>query len=398
MKITRNTSINFQLFLTAVLFALAYYFIFAFMRDSQYDSQSFISGVKLLYGMEGGEDLQARLSKPLSLILPGALSLCFELDIEIGFLIQNILFFVCTIYLVYHTYSSLHQKISIGFYSVLTYFTLPPIAIFSLFTLTDITGWFFIFLALYICAHKKEKQTHFYFYLILGSIIGIGSLFKESAYAGAVYILFFVFFQKHSGLKKLIMIMLFLMPLVASFLIGMYISDKYSAEGLISRQFSLFKNHGFDSGYSWKNISQVYRIFDLFWIPILMGIWDSFRRGFNQLDKTMFFSALLILLLLPLAHANSIHDRILMMCAPFFLYFMPFGLFGNERIDIGLILFYGILNIFGAYLIYKYQVQNLLWISLLLGLFSYIYLKTFLLKTSRYTNGNNHFKGRDHLS
>ena len=64
----------------------------------------------------------------------------------------------------------------------------------------------------------------------------------------------------------------------------------------------------------------------------------------------------------------------------------------------GVAQYFGILNIFGAYLIYKYQVQNLLWISLLLGLFSYIYLKTFLLKTSRYTNGNNHFKGRNHLS
>ena len=102
-----------------------------------------------------------------------------------------------------------------------------------------------------------------------------------------------------------------------------------------------------------------------------MGLYKSVRKGLSSLDKTMLFSGILILIAIPLAHADAIHDRILMMSAPFFLYFLPFGTFARRQQTEMLIVLFAVLNISAAFIIYRFDTSSVLLLIFLLGLFFY---------------------------
>jgi hypothetical protein len=85
----------------------------------------------------------------------------------------------------------------------------------------------------------------------------------------------------------------------------------------------------------------------------------------------MLLSGVLILIAIPLAHADAIHDRILMMSAPFFLYFLPFGTFKRPLRTKILIAVFAVLNISAAFIIYRFDTSYILLVNLILGLFLY---------------------------
>ena len=108
--------------------------------------------------------------------------------------IQNFFFFIGLVYLVYASYNHVYTNRQFARHNVWVYYSLPPFAIFSLFVLTDITGWFFIMLTIFAFGHYKNRILRGKHYLILGLIVGVGALFKESALAGGVFAIVSIFF------------------------------------------------------------------------------------------------------------------------------------------------------------------------------------------------------------
>ena len=372
MKEGLNSNLKWLLF--GLFLAFAYTCLFDFLRSEQYDSASYISGTKFLFGIEGGLDVQARISKPLALLFPGVIYTFFGVSIEVGYFIQNLFFFISLVYLVYTSYNEVYTNRQFARHNVWVYYSLPPFAIFSLFVLTDITGWFFIMLTIFAFGYYKNRILRGKHYLILGLIVGIGALFKESALAGGVFAIVSIFFFSGSMFEKISRLILFSIPSLSFLLLGFLITEYYSGQSLFARQSGLFENYGLTRLYSFGNLPQVYRVFDLFWIPICMGLYKRVRKGLSSLDKTMLFSGILILIAIPLAHADAIHDRILMMSAPFFLYFLPFGTFTRRQQTEMLLVFFAVLNISAAFIIYRFNTSSVLLLNFLLGLFFYSFL------------------------
>jgi hypothetical protein len=364
-------SSNFKWLLFGLFLALVYTFLFDFLRAEQFDSASYISGTQLLYGIEGGLDVQARISKPLALLFPGLIHNFLGVSIAVGYFIQNLLFFICLVYLVYSSYNQLYTDRQFARQNVWVYYSLPPFAIFSLFVLTDITGWFFIMLTIFAFGYFNKGIPTGKHYLIFGMIVGIGSLFKESALAGGVFVSVSILFFGGSIFEKISRMLLFSIPLLSFLTLGFLITQYYSGQSLFARQSLLFENYGLTRLYSFGNLPQVYRVFDLFWIPISMGLYKRVKNGLSSLDKTMLLSGVLILIAIPLAHADAIHDRILMMSAPFFLYFLPFGTFKRPLRTKILIAVFAVLNISAAFIIYRFDTSYILLANLILGLFLY---------------------------
>lgn len=270
MKEGLNSNLKWLLF--GLFLAFTYTFLFDFLRAEQYDSESYISGTKLLFGIEGGLDVQARISKPLALLLPGLISTFFGVGIEVGYFIQNFLFFMGIVYLVNASYNQVYTNRQYARHNVWVYYSLPPFAIFSLFVLTDITGWFFIMLTILAFGYYKKRILRGKHYLILGLIVGVGALFKESALAGGVFVSVSIFFFSGSMFEKISKLILFSIPPLSFLLLGFLVTEYYSGQSLFARQSGLFENYGLTRLYSFRNLPQVYRVFDLFWIPICMGL------------------------------------------------------------------------------------------------------------------------------
>lgn len=367
-----------RILLISIVLMSTYYCLFYFLRDQQFDSNSYVSGVKLLFNLDGGEDIQSRVSKPLSLILPGALHLFFGLKIATGFLIQNALCFCALMFLIYNTFLLLFNDEVKANYALWIYFTLPPIAIFSMFVLTDITGWVFILIPFYILLRSRnQKWNPFTLYVFLGFIVGLGGLFKESSFAGGILVFFYILFSEETRKVRVWYILIFASTTFIFLLIGMLFTKSYDAQSLLSRQSSLFSKHGLSMAYSLENISQIYRVFDLFWIPLVIGVIRAFKKGFKKWDRIMLFSSFSILLILPFVHANAVHDRILMMVAPFLLYFCIQGFFTDKRINTVIICLFALLNISGAFMIYRFDAQNILIGNLTIGIGVYVFFSLF---------------------
>lgn len=180
---------NRKVILTLTVLVIVYWFLFDFLRWELFDTPSFIGGARLMFGLEGGFDFQSRLTKPLVLVIPGMMELFTGLHPKYAFLFQNVIcFYLCGIY-VYKINQIIFKDDNKAFLGMLAYCTCQPFAIFSLFILSDVVGWFFGILGIYLTlkyfsrTNIKPGTT-----LLLGMLIGLGCLAKESAVIGLIFL------------------------------------------------------------------------------------------------------------------------------------------------------------------------------------------------------------------
>ena len=154
-----------------ILISISSFFLFDFLRWEEYDMRSFIDGSKLLFGDETALNLQSRITKPLPLILPGLLHLFLNFDIKQTILFQNCILLLISLITIlkietYYKSNNLMPLIVLS----------GPFAIFALFIQSDIWGWFFQFLTLYIIIDQHRKEVLFQ----TKSLIFIQSIFIYS--------------------------------------------------------------------------------------------------------------------------------------------------------------------------------------------------------------------------
>lgn len=354
---------NSKIFTTLTILAIIYWLLFDFLRWNQYDSPSFIGGARLLFGLDGGLDFQSRLTKPLVLILPGFIEFISSINPKYIFLIQNIIFFYLSGFFVYKINKLIFCDDKPAYLGMLIYVTCQPFAIFSLFILSDVAGWFFgiftIYLTLKYFSKHSVKQTHF---ALIGFISGIGFLFKESAIIGLIFTFSYILFQKQKITIKLknwvIVFAGFIIPVVISYLIIEHFYHDSVIKRILTSHISVANDE-----FKLSNLKQIYRVIDEYWFLFLIGIIGVFRslKASNIIVKSSLITLLISSALMPVW--PYLIDRILFMLAPILIIISVRGVLKFKHFSMLIVFIGGVLNIISAYIIYKYNPTGVLFIS-----------------------------------
>ena len=162
-----------------------------FYNDHFYrgDTADYVETAQWLGGDTAVEALPHRLLKPMGLIVPMIFEKAGVLG-EYGLQFQNIIFYFLSIILLFDLIVILSGKKRQGFYATILFMTAWPFLTNALSYLTDMAGWFFYLLPVWLLVklYKKEK-LNLMVYFWLGALTGLGFLFKESAIA---FLFFFI--------------------------------------------------------------------------------------------------------------------------------------------------------------------------------------------------------------
>ena len=380
---------NKKVFITLTILAIIYAVLFDFLRWEQYDTPSFIGGARFLFGLKGGFDYQSRLTKPLILLLPGFIELLTSLHPKYIFILQNIVFFyLCGIF-IYKINQLIFKDDKIAYLGMLAYTTCQPFAIYSLFILTDAAGWFFGILGIYLtlkCFSNsiiKIKNV-----LLIGCLVGLGCLMKESAIIGIIFLFSYILVAKFSFKKKIVFFTAssigFIIPLMISFLIIEYFYHDSILKRILQAHLVNQSDH-----FELARIKQIFRIIDMYWFLFFIGLISVFKilkqQPNNYHLKSILIAIVLISLLLPIW--PYLIDRILFLLAPFLIAIVNFGVYKFKQFGLPLVLIGGFLNIFISFIIYKFQIHGIIICGIILFLIV-IAIFAMILKKSNYKKFN----------
>lgn len=403
-----------KIFFTLTAAALAYWFLFDFLRWAQYDNESYVHAARLLFAIDGGANEMGRISKPVFIFLPGLFEKLFDIHPQYIFIVQNVFFFYLNGLLFYKILHKICKNDFQAYMGMLAYITCQPFAVFSLFMMADGSGWFFELLIIYLIlqiifsgSYTKAIQL-----MGLGAIMVIGMLTKESVAAAIIFSVFIILFYTVSLQKKIGFLLLLLFTFIILFLLlewVLYLKYHYSLLDVIRK--SRYER-SYTYYYNLKNIRQVYRILDVYWLFFIAAIivWCgkiyikrnkilhlkdgsqktedrsrfrlptsvfqlfinttiypifSIRNKKVEPDdetttlKASLITLLIVLIILPLGWPYII-DRVLFMAAPFAIIIASYGIIYFKQYALPLTLFAGICNVITQYCIYKYHVENMI--------------------------------------
>ena len=353
---------NKKVIITLTILAIIYGVLFDFLRWEQYDTPSFIGGARLLFGLKGGFDTQSRLTKPLILLLPGFIELLTSLHPKYIFIVQNIIFFyLCGIF-IYKINQLIFKDDKIAYLGMLAYATCQPFAIYSLFVLSDAAGWFFGILGIYLTLKRfsnpiiKLKSL-----VVIGVIVGLGCLMKESAIIGMIFLFSYILVVKFSFKKKIVFFTAssigFIIPLMISFLIIEYFYHDSILKRILQAHLVTQSDH-----FELARIKQIFRIIDMYWFLFFIGLISVFKilkqQPNNYQLKSILVAIVLVSILLPVW--PYLIDRILFLLAPFLIVIVNYGIFKFKQFAFPLVLIGGFLNIFISFIIYKFQTHGII--------------------------------------
>jgi hypothetical protein len=356
------------IFILISIFAIVYWVLFDFIRQVDFDSPSFYGASRLMFHLDGGYNFQSRLSKPLVLILPGLFEYLTGLHPKYTFLVQNIICYYASAFLIYKMLVLILDNEKHAFLGVMAYIMSQPFAVFSLFYLVDMVGWFFGIFAIYLLIKNTENNTLTQKKVMLISFItGLGLLTKESAIIGVIFMVIHLLLSKKSWIKKSSFILLSMLFTAIPFLISNLLTQKYYGVSVFSRVMEQQQSQGWVF-YNSGNFQQLFRILDVYWFLFALGFW-SFMKSYKQLKYNIYGLAFLItafVALLTMPIYPFVVDRILFMVAPVLLLFIVLGssFFGKHAFKV--IFIGGILNVAMSWLIYKYNLGGVLMIGYLL--------------------------------
>ncbi len=162
------------------------------------DTPCYVSGARLVVGLPGGRNCDFRMLKPLPLILPGLLEKLTGLEAQYGLLFQNLLFYSLAAFLIFEIIRVVFGQERQAFWGTLLFITAPPLLLHGLAYLTDMPGWFFGILGIYLTVRFGDTfASRPPWAVVIGCVSGLGFLWKESAITGLL------FFAVHSCLAEL---------------------------------------------------------------------------------------------------------------------------------------------------------------------------------------------------
>jgi hypothetical protein len=247
------------------------------------------------------------------------------------------------------------------------------LAVYSLLVLMDISGWFFIVVGLwYISAsnpftaiYRFDSSKGYRTLAVYSLIMCAGFFFKESALALGVYIGVLLLMSPIDFFTKVKAALFFFFISGGIILVVSLVINSVGFQSIEGRYMDLYKHTEFVY-YNSTRALQIFRVLDYHWIVIIIGFIVGIKTGLSFIEKSMLITGVLIIIIQPIVHPY-IEDRLLFMAVPFFVPLSVRGFVYLGRGSIYLVLSFGFLSVWGAYLIYAKNTEGLLKIGLLIS-------------------------------
>ena len=297
-------------FLVAILTGTVYYLVFDFLRWNQYDSASYEAGARLLFGLEGGADLQGRMSKPLALVFPGLCEIAFGINARYGFLIQSGICYVLLVFLWKGILKNLEFSEDLQKMGILMLVMSQPFAVFSFGILADFPGWCCMLWLIYIYTQRSLSFR----WLWVVAVTFIGLLVKESIFVGIVFVVISEFFN--TSIRK-ISALRYVLLFGVIFVITQILIYYLNFDGLVNRQREIRNWGGVFEIQNTSQILQIWRAFEGIWWFFLTPIVFYQKKLFlDSLFSKTTLSLIFSVSLMPFVHPAFLVDRVLFMFFP----------------------------------------------------------------------------------
>ncbi|MDI6591892.1 MAG: glycosyltransferase family 39 protein [Patescibacteria group bacterium] len=340
----KNKYFSILVLLSALNVPAALYFFSEYIERG--DTLSYVQTIKYFLGESEAPALPI-LVKPLSMVTASVLALL--VSPRTALFLQNLIFYFASSILVFKIIERLYFNKKQALYGACLFFTSFPVLSNGLSFLTDMTGWFFGLLVIYLTLNFYFKPS-LNLALLGGFFSGIGFLFKESGVAGALFFIFLILISgKFLWREKIKYIFLFSVFLILPILISsllIYNAFHYSYLDWYRQNLASGFNNFFEIS------EQFLAMFLLGWIFIARGTWKAWKERGEARERSLILLALIPLAFLGLLWPYSA-SRILFLGAAPFLILGSRGLLFREKkkeiISILLIVFsnYALPNLFG---------------------------------------------------
>jgi hypothetical protein len=359
---SKNLKIQILIFSILTALGIVYWILFDFLRWDMFDSPSFVGAARQMFGLEGGFNMQSRLSKPIVLIIPGGLEYITGLHAQYGFLLQTILAYYASGFLIYRIVFRLFGDQKLALYGMLLYVLCQPFAIFSLMILVDAVGWFIGLLIIdQTIRYGKYKDYKLLPWLILSITSAMGLLAKESVIFSFIFLVFYQFQMLENWRGRIVHLAATGLGFALTFIFSQWLTQQLFDDSIVGRLFSQQDRVGFVY-YNAENVAQIFRIIDFYWVLVIVGLFSlphTLNKGSIQTEARAFGLAVIVsMLLMPLY--PFVVDRILFMVAPGLIFFAILSFKYLGKATLPLIITGGFMNVITAWLIYMYDIQGLL--------------------------------------
>jgi hypothetical protein len=320
-------------FLLALVFALLnaiFLLVFFVPRFNHTDSAQYISTIKYVLNRPDGEIILHRILNPAPIFIGVFFS--FILDVKDVLIAQNIIFYFLSVILVFFLVFRIYNNEKQAFYGTVLYSTAYPMLAFGLASLTDLSGWFFYLLSIFIIFNlikKPNLKTVF----LSGLIAGIGMLFKENAAVIPIFFFSFVFLVLKLSLREKIK---YLLVFGVAFICLPAINDIilyhfYSYSHYHAYRLGGFSPKNYNTFYmvSWfRIIIELVRVFFVGWVFILIGILkDIFIKNTEKIKFLIVF----ILPSLSVFLWSFPHNRMMYIAFPILVFWGSFGILRSYK-------------------------------------------------------------------
>jgi len=300
------------------------------------DTPQYISTIKHLAGDKTAQIFPQRILKPMPILIGVAISPIFGADNVL--IVQNVFFYFLSIILVFYLVYRLYHNEKQAFYGTVLYMGAYPIMAYGLASLTDISGWFFFLLSVFISLNllrNPQLKTS----LLAGFIAGFGMLFKENTAAAPMFFITFILIAVHLPLKdKIRHILTFggaflVFPIVNTIIMERIFSYSYvnwfRVGGIHPKGSS-----GFYIVSPLRILVEAGRVFAVGWLFILWGVLKEFKLKNKERD-------MVLLSFIPPSLSPFLwcypHNRMLFIAFPFLVLLASLGIlqsFKNQKVNV----------------------------------------------------------------
>lgn len=262
--------------------------VFFVPRFNHTDTQQYVATIKYLSGEPSGELFLHRILKPLPLLISVPLTSFFSIEDTLIF--QNLIFYFLSVWLIFLLIYRIYQSERQAFYGVVLYAGAYPMLAYGLAELTDLSGWFFYILSVFLSLNFL-KNPNLKTAVLPGFVAGLGMFFKESTAAAPIFFTTLLFFATQNPLKeKLKYFSYFGIAFFTPVLINSVIIYKIYHYSYFQWYWNI-SHHGESSGfyaYSFlRTTIEAGRVFVFGWIFFILGILKEIKSKNQERQKVL---------------------------------------------------------------------------------------------------------------
>jgi len=277
------------IFLLALLNLMAIYLVFGWQSDR--DTVSYVKAINYIMGDGEIGNALFRLIKPVGLWLAAIFQPLT--GAENALIVENILFYFGSAFVIFKLAKQVFGDNKKSHLAVVFFLTAYPVLRWGLAALTDMGGWFFYLLSLYIAVLFFTKRRVGYIYLS-GLVSGLGLLLKETGGVAALFFVSMLLLENLNWKERFAITLRYSMAFLAVVLpISFFIFFKF---GYSFYHWFVF-NQEIQFHYSFLQsalyaVENVFSIMFLAWFFVIRGVYLEFKERENP--RRNFYLALIL--------------------------------------------------------------------------------------------------------